>query len=925
MIISKIKKRNNFFFLFKSRLFLIYILFIFFIISLVSPLGLQKKIADIYFEGILEIRYSLGKIVNNFINFSNKNFSVFEIDKLYLDINQKNIFTLHKDQENVLNREYFGMGYDFTNVNANITFEEKKYSARLRLKGDTKDHFKNNQWSFRVKIKDEKKFDGMKIFSLHHAKHRNYFYEWFFLKTLKKENVIAPKYKFMELILNGESLGVYAVEEHFSKEILESNQRREGPIIRFEENFYPNFLMETWNLDDYELVSNQVKWPHFLFNFSQLDSFENISSQNYNKNSMSFINCKKLFEKYRSGQLSFDQVFDTDLITKHAALAFIFGATHGLDINNQRFYCNTFNNKIEPIGFDGDAGLVIMRPSEFYLRINTLLGSNTNLKFYKKLIQNLDKYSNDKFIDNLINENEFINELKKNVNITLSDFSIDGRENYSIFKNYISIIENLENKTSIIHQNQKVIRSLINPKDSIHAEIIGVKDNIIKIKFSNSHPLPIEISNISIDGDKKNSYNYIIEGANYEFPFNKEKNKSIVVKLKIKNKKIIDNIQGIINSILDEDEIININFEYNIAGLTKDKHSSKIVSVNDYSKKLFRLENAIDLIRYLPEDKYLLSNNKIIITDDVSFNKPVIFPENFNILIKPGVNINLENSAYLLIKSNIELIGTSDNPISITNHNQSGLGIIITGNNKQSIFNNVVVSGLSNLDYDFTSGLNITGGITFYNTNVFLNNVLMSSNIKGDDLINIFGSKFVIENSKFQNSFADSLDIDFSNGIIKKSSFKNCGITKDNISKNLMSNGDCVDFSGSNVKLENIIIENAGDKAISVGENSNVNISHIKIKNAKYGLVSKDNSILKAQYISIDNAEYGFASYKKKEEFGPGKIISKRVTNLSNIKNTFFSDNKSMIEVEGLFIPNNYLDFCKKIKYEEDYSCSIYN
>ena len=128
-----------------------------------------------------------------------------------------------------------------------------------------------------------------------------------------------------------------------------------------------------------------------------------------------------------------------------------------------------------------------------------------------------------------------------------------------------------------------------------------------------------------------------------------------------------------------------------------------------------------------------------------------------------------------------------------------------------------------------------------------------------------------------------------------------------------------------NVSIVESFIENAGDKAISVGENSNVNISHINIKNTKYGLVSKDNSILKAQYISIDNAEYGFASYKKKEEFGPGKIISKRVTNLSNIKNTFFSDDKSIIEVEGLFIPNNYLDFCKKIKYEEDYSCFIYN
>ena len=39
----------------------------------------------------------------------------------------------------------------------------------------------------------------------------------------------------MNLTFNGDKLGIYAIEEHFSKELLESQGRREGVIVRFNE------------------------------------------------------------------------------------------------------------------------------------------------------------------------------------------------------------------------------------------------------------------------------------------------------------------------------------------------------------------------------------------------------------------------------------------------------------------------------------------------------------------------------------------------------------------------------------------------------------------------------------------------------------------------------------------------------------------
>ena len=46
---------------------------------------------------------------------------------------------------------------------------------------------------------------------------------------------------FVNVVLNGQAKGIYALEEGFSKELFEAQQRREGFIMRYNEN-----LLWTW-------------------------------------------------------------------------------------------------------------------------------------------------------------------------------------------------------------------------------------------------------------------------------------------------------------------------------------------------------------------------------------------------------------------------------------------------------------------------------------------------------------------------------------------------------------------------------------------------------------------------------------------------------------------------------------------------------
>ena len=68
-------------------------------------------------------------------------------------------------------------------------------------------------------------------FSIQHPKTRSFLKEWVLHKLFKKEQVLTTRYDFVSVSLNGKKLGLYALEEHFRKELLDFYDYEDGPIL----------------------------------------------------------------------------------------------------------------------------------------------------------------------------------------------------------------------------------------------------------------------------------------------------------------------------------------------------------------------------------------------------------------------------------------------------------------------------------------------------------------------------------------------------------------------------------------------------------------------------------------------------------------------------------------------------------------------
>ena len=122
-------------------------------------------------------------------------------------------------------------------VPAELVYNDSVYKVDLRLKGDVEDHYEHSyKWSFKVKVSGDDTLFGMKIFSLQHPKTRDYLNEWFFHEILEKAGLVALRYKFVDLEVNGKNMGVYALEESFEKRLIENNKKRSNLTLLFLSN-----------------------------------------------------------------------------------------------------------------------------------------------------------------------------------------------------------------------------------------------------------------------------------------------------------------------------------------------------------------------------------------------------------------------------------------------------------------------------------------------------------------------------------------------------------------------------------------------------------------------------------------------------------------------------------------------------------------
>jgi len=728
-------------------------------------------------------------------------------------------------------------------VRATINYKGKEMPIKLRLKGDWIDHLKGEKWSFRIKVTGNNSFLGLKSFSIQSPRTRSFLHEWFMHQVYLREGVLTTRYEFFPVIVNGKQMGVYALEEHFDKQLVENKGKREGPIIKFnEEGVWETRIGDP---DGYHSL------PYFaaaeVIPFKQNRTMTNPVLKQHFKTAQSLLLRYKAFDK------NIEEIFDLDKLAKFYALTDLANTDHALIWHNLRFYYNPVSRKLEPIAYDCYPEKIEMSANQpifgyskdktAFPDYNFIHYSIFNNNSFKALyVSYLKKFSSSKYLNTLFNELDPDLDLFGKL---LTKEYPSSKFNKAFYWNSIKAIQ--EALPDYINSDIKYslqdysFEDLTNTKTyyyntGLKAYLNPFQDSVINvIQLVNFHSTPVTIIGYGLK-QKKDSIICLELGKVVD-----KFSKSLPVHL-LSLPKSVKKIYFTANhGILDT---LNIS-------ISKWAVNKKIITPID---SLF--------VSDLPDIPFIeintLSKLLTIKKGDHVLSVDLIVPQGWTLVLEKGTEIDLINKAAIISYSPVHAEGSKEENILIYSSDSTGQGVTVIDSYGNSLFQNVVFNHLTTLT---KYGWHLTGAVTFYQSNVIIENCTFKNN-SCEDAINLIQSNFTFSNSIIENTFSDGLDSDFSNGTISYSIFKNTG-------------NDCIDLSGSDVEIKYCEIENSGDKGISGGENSTVKIENTKVNKAKIAVASKDLSTVIVNSITFQNVDYGFVAFQKKPEFGPAKIIVK--------------------------------------------------
>ena len=503
------KPMNNFW----LARFLIFILIIFISFALVL-FGINVK--SIVKEHVIMLGYgAFGQSTSHknalFTYFSKKlDFNeILEIPLITIDIQDKDFNKIIQKRKQALISGILIKTADDT-VPGKILHNNEEFDISIRLKGDWTEHLEHeDKWSFRIQLDDDL-FLGMEEFSIQHPKQREFQSEPLFYSMLSDFGVITPRHFFVSVVINNHNIGIMALEEHFSEEILQNNNRPEGVIFKYSEDLlWPSRVNESSVL--YENFYNNDIVP---FDKKTVFNDSNLLEQ--------FFTGKKLLRSLKEPNTKPSEIFDADKMGKYLAIIDIWGARHALFWHNLRFYLNPKTGKLEPIAFDASMSYRENHEDrsvekEEFSRI--LMGDKLIYEVYLKTLGEVENYLNTSVSIYDLNEklySELTNEF-----YYVPKFDIESLK-YRLYNVRLDTVKDMKYISDYDNEYVDLIKSSLFASEEF--------SNIIQLE--NISPFTISIINITDELGNELGFDYkgesIISGRglktinlNYKYPLDK--------------------------------------------------------------------------------------------------------------------------------------------------------------------------------------------------------------------------------------------------------------------------------------------------------------------------------------------------------------------------------------------------------------------
>ena len=537
---------------------------------------------------------------NNYI----KSFNSLKVEKIEVDINNYRKWAVNSIKIITGNFRFIPEKYKSRfKAKILVTYSDNikcSLLGRVRHSGDAKDHIKLHGNSILQSLDihlDEGNIKEITKFKLYKPDVRGVIEDEVLQnEILRSLGYIAPRSFKVEARVN-QAHSIMLFQEKASKELLEFNNRREGPILEGDQKFFfklvedlPSNQLSHWSMNIPNLRGKAIKTMLAKQTNASIirknDVSKNISLEAISKLNLIYLYYGKRFQDEKNNFLYFDYdldntllgLLDSENIVKLDIYNLLMQSTnsqHGMGPNQRKFYWNSIENYFEPIVYDASP---LIEASSGYTTVNFRLPVSSHIEEAFKILETkLQKIDLSKIHKNInqtgvdLSSKDLDMKVKKillNLKILKShyeafDETILEHNKYQYTKN---ILDKFNSSIKEINKNVLLIRNKKNTQE--YKKCGSSLENCENILFSDNQLIDLFEGELILD---QNVYQYL----GNELDLNSIKEKSNYKKKQIENSYIyyengIDLMVDADNSLIDIKQTVAGARIYIINGELKD-------------------------------------------------------------------------------------------------------------------------------------------------------------------------------------------------------------------------------------------------------------------------------------------------------------------------------------------------------------------
>lgn len=642
-----------------------------------------------------------------------------EFEEMQIDIKFKHLLRIQYLREQALASGVISKAMKDEEFPATITFKGKSHNVKISLTGlIAVSHLKDpNKWSFQVKVKGDGTIDGMKRFGMLRPSTRGYMTDWLGFELMKEKGLMGLRVDYVDVTVNGKSVGIYYMEERFDKYLVENNRLREGILFKLDNEFSA--------YQEAKLMESPGTREQLLL-------------------------IKRMWQEVMAGNLEPGRFFDMEKMAQVFVICDLMNNKHPLALQNIRFYFNPITGLAEPIAREWEklerADLSTLRlfpekpggnPRHYKLEKDPVLRIiYDNLEFKRHYVQQAEIMSQPKFLNQVLARNE------DKLNALLNKV-------YRVWPFY-------DLPTDKLYQHQAYMHSVLFPEThQLGAYFNKREGKRLSLSLLNQQYLPVEVAYLTW----RDSFKIYPETP-------------VILDSKVKEQPQLFTFQIPDDLKWSDSMAEELKAHYSLLGSQAGKRTIDVLPYvaeeqAEPAKALTRSANYTS-VDFLTEDQ---EQNLITIpAGNWTLSKDLIIPKNKRLEINAGAQIDLVKGAALISYSPVFGKGTEEEPIIFMSSDSTSRGLAVIQASDRSNLSHVVFDHLAGT----AEGEGLTpGALNFYESDVDLSACTFSNSRSGRAFFYFRQSDFFMDQSVFKNIDANAIHADLSTGLISNSSFVN--------------------------------------------------------------------------------------------------------------------------------------------------------